>query len=184
MATPSSEIHMYPEKLLEELKHQIAHIEANEPIISQRAKPCISLCFSFLLKFRDWVLNNTFNNHTEETMLFEIYKPKFYRHVALIAEIYSHDILGYVEKLKIEDLFTPIAFNPHTSILTVREKEIASYITEGRKHKEIAGILFISENTVRKHVENIYIKLDVKSKVELINRIGKVQASISNKCFS
>jgi DNA-binding NarL/FixJ family response regulator len=76
-----------------------------------------------------------------------------------------------LEKLKVEELSTTPVLS-YSSILTTREKEIAAFIMEGKKYKEIATMLFISENTVRKHVENIYEKLSVKNKIELINKIG------------
>lgn len=56
-------------------------------------------------------------------------------------------------------------------ILTPREREIACYISEGKSYKEIAELLFISQNTVRNHVNHIYKKLEVKNKVELTNRL-------------
>lgn len=57
--------------------------------------------------------------------------------------------------------------------LTSREKEIAEYICMGLSNKEIGEKLFISANTVKNHVYNIYKKVNVKNKVELINLINK-----------
>ncbi|EET89477.1 transcriptional regulator, LuxR family [Clostridium carboxidivorans P7] len=57
--------------------------------------------------------------------------------------------------------------------LTNREKEIAGYICMGLSNKEIGEKLFISANTVKNHVYNIYKKVNVKNKVELINLINK-----------
>ena len=39
------------------------------------------------------------------------------------------------------------------------------------KYKEIADRLFISPETVRKHVRNIYKKLHVQNKVEALNKL-------------
>jgi signal transduction histidine kinase/DNA-binding NarL/FixJ family response regulator len=55
--------------------------------------------------------------------------------------------------------------------LTTRESEIAKHIDKGYSHKEIAGILFISERTVGKHIQNIFEKLDVSNKIEMINKL-------------
>lgn len=53
--------------------------------------------------------------------------------------------------------------------LTKREEEIVFHITEGKSNKEIAIMLQISLNTVNNHVANIYEKVDVKNRVELVN---------------
>jgi DNA-binding NarL/FixJ family response regulator len=51
-------------------------------------------------------------------------------------------------------------------ILTPREKEILKLLAQGRKNKEIAAELFISEKTVKNHLANIYAKLNVGDRVE------------------
>lgn len=56
--------------------------------------------------------------------------------------------------------------------LTNREKEIVDYIIVGLSNKEIGEKLFISPNTVKNHVYNIYKKVNVKNKVELINLVN------------
>lgn len=52
--------------------------------------------------------------------------------------------------------------------LTKREFEILDLISSGDSYQKIAGKLFISPKTVRKHIENIYIKLQVHNKVEAV----------------
>lgn len=54
-------------------------------------------------------------------------------------------------------------------MLTKREKTILSYLVKGRSVPYIAEAECISENTVRSHAKNIYAKLDVHTKQELIN---------------
>jgi DNA-binding NarL/FixJ family response regulator len=51
--------------------------------------------------------------------------------------------------------------------LTSREVEIISAIREGNSNREIAGKLDISEETVKRHLSNIYGKLGVSSRLEL-----------------
>lgn len=55
-------------------------------------------------------------------------------------------------------------------VLTPREREILERLSKGHSHKEVANELFISPTTVRKHIFNIYEKLQVHSKVEAINK--------------
>ncbi|RYY27006.1 MAG: response regulator transcription factor [Chitinophagaceae bacterium] len=54
--------------------------------------------------------------------------------------------------------------------LSPREKEILELLAKGLLYKEIAGQLFISQETVRKHVYHIYEKLHVNNRVEAINK--------------
>lgn len=52
--------------------------------------------------------------------------------------------------------------------LTEREVEVVTMLLRGYTYKAIAENLFITENTIKYHVKNIYQKLEVKSKMELI----------------
>ena len=58
--------------------------------------------------------------------------------------------------------------------LTAREKEIAKLICEGYTYKEIGEELFIAERTVAKHVQNIFEKVRVSSKMELYYKMEKL----------
>ena len=53
--------------------------------------------------------------------------------------------------------------------LTRRELEILHRIASGDTYQQIADKLFISPKTVRKHIENIYIKLQVHNKIEALD---------------
>lgn len=50
--------------------------------------------------------------------------------------------------------------------LTARELDILKRVARGRLNREIAGELFISENTVRNHIRNILDKLQMHSRME------------------
>ena len=50
--------------------------------------------------------------------------------------------------------------------LTEREKEILKWITDGKSNKEISDSLFVSVETIKSHVKNLYKKLNVKNRVE------------------
>lgn len=54
--------------------------------------------------------------------------------------------------------------------LSVREKEILEQLSKGLMYKEIAAELFISPETVRKHVYHIYEKLHVTNRIEAVNK--------------
>ncbi len=55
--------------------------------------------------------------------------------------------------------------------LTIREKEIAGLICRGSSYKQIAESLFIAERTVTKHAQNIFDKVKVSNKLELLNKL-------------
>lgn len=54
--------------------------------------------------------------------------------------------------------------------LTVREIEVLEQLSKGLKYNAIAENLFLSPGTIRKHVENIYTKLQVHNKLEAIQK--------------
>lgn len=56
------------------------------------------------------------------------------------------------------------------NVLSNREKEILELLSRGLMYKEIAADLFISQETVRKHVYHIYEKLHVTNRVEAVNK--------------
>ncbi len=63
----------------------------------------------------------------------------------------------------IEKVESPGSFN-----LTKREIEILEKIANGLTYQQIGDAIFISPKTVRKHIENIYEKLQVHSKIEAV----------------
>lgn len=60
--------------------------------------------------------------------------------------------------------------NTKTEILTQRENEILDFLSKGFLYKEIAAELFISKETVKKHIHNIYAKLQVQTRTEALNK--------------
>lgn len=68
----------------------------------------------------------------------------------------------------------PVDFSHKTETdeikLTVRETEVLEQLSTGIKYEQIAANLIISTGTVRKHIENIYAKLQVCNKLEAIRK--------------
>jgi DNA-binding NarL/FixJ family response regulator len=54
--------------------------------------------------------------------------------------------------------------------LSYREKQILEELSRGLMYKEIANVLFISPETVKKHVYHVYEKLHVTNRVEAVNK--------------
>jgi two-component system, NarL family, nitrate/nitrite response regulator NarL len=71
-----------------------------------------------------------------------------------------------------EESPTPVPPPPATrererSPLSQREREIVSLVAQGFKNKEMAEKMFISEQTVKNHLHNIFDKLGVSDRLEL-----------------
>ena len=56
-------------------------------------------------------------------------------------------------------------------LVTNREKEILALVLQGLANKDIGVQLCISEPTVKSHIQNIYKKLGVKNRIQLINSL-------------
>jgi len=54
--------------------------------------------------------------------------------------------------------------------ISKRELEILKLIDEGLSNQQIAGKLFVSEHTVKKHVSNLFFKLDVQRRTEAVKK--------------
>jgi len=56
-------------------------------------------------------------------------------------------------------------------LLSTREKEIVSLLSNGLSYQGIADILNISHETVKMHLKNIYRKLNAKNKIEALRKV-------------
>lgn len=84
-------------------------------------------------------------------------------------------------------LFSDYASDPEKNIsfedfckkleVSPRESDIVREICNGLSNKEISEMLFISLQTVKDHTHRIYIKTNVKSRVQLINLVKEEMAS-------
>jgi DNA-binding NarL/FixJ family response regulator len=74
---------------------------------------------------------------------------------------------------QVMDFFRQKPKPEHEPILTPREKEILALITEGMINDMIAAKLYISVQTVRNHIKNIYDKLQVHSRAQVVAKAFK-----------
>lgn len=61
--------------------------------------------------------------------------------------------------------------NTEMQKLSAREQEIIAMLAKGLRYKEIADKLFISSETVRTHIRNMYEKLAVNSRTDALNKV-------------
>lgn len=69
---------------------------------------------------------------------------------------------------QVMEQFDAIPAAPDTSALTAREKEVLNLLSLGMTYTDCAEDLEISPHTVRRHIENIYAKLNINSRAEII----------------
>ncbi|MBL8102419.1 MAG: helix-turn-helix transcriptional regulator [Anaerolineales bacterium] len=63
-------------------------------------------------------------------------------------------------------------------LLSPREKQVVDLLLLGKSNKQIALALGVSERTIEFHLKNIYIKMQVASRVELILKLGRQMGEI------
>lgn len=61
--------------------------------------------------------------------------------------------------------------NEYFDLLSEREREILELLSRGFRYKEIADKLSLSVETIRTHIRNIYLKLQVSSRTDAINKV-------------
>lgn len=93
---------------------------------------------------------------------------KNHAYLTVLSEIQSETQSDIVEEFNILEM------------LTERESEIANLLLKGKTYRMIAGDLNISENTVKTHVKNIYSKVGVQSRSELMSLLVDIQSIISS----
>lgn len=76
---------------------------------------------------------------------------------------YDPGIIDYSERRKESNLINQ---------LTDREKEVLLELGKGSSNDEIAKCLYISENTVKKHVSNILLKMNLKQRSQVVALIN------------
>lgn len=57
------------------------------------------------------------------------------------------------------------------NVITEREFELLNLIYQGKTNKQIADTMFISTNTVKKHINNVYLKIDSTSRSTAITKL-------------
>lgn len=80
-----------------------------------------------------------------------------------------------IELLKVNTNLTGESEEPKTislnnNQLSEREIEVLNELSEGKTNKEISETLFVSVNTVKTHLKNIYEKLDVKNRTQAVKK--------------
>lgn len=62
----------------------------------------------------------------------------------------------------------------HYDCFSQRENEIIEYLSQGATYKTIAEKLYVTPSTINFHIQNIYLKLDVNSKSEALQKLRQM----------
>lgn len=89
-----------------------------------------------------------------------------------IVEVYhgGSPMSSHIARKVVASFHTHQKDNAEMKKLSEREKEILHLLSDGLRYKEIADKLFLSTETVRTHIRNIYEKLQVNSRTEALNK--------------
>lgn len=103
-----------------------------------------------------------------------LYKEKYDYHKRLnyvLAIIIVALLGGMIYLLRMIKAKARQELNSELSTLTMQEEKVARLICTGKSNKDIASELFISQSTIKTHISNIYSKLNINNRKQLIDII-------------
>lgn len=62
--------------------------------------------------------------------------------------------------------------------LSTREYEVLQLVCKGKSNAEIAEELFLSISTIKTHVSNLFVKMDVKSRAQVIEKAKRLKITL------
>lgn len=91
-----------------------------------------------------------------------------------IEEVYNggSPMSGQIARMVVESFQIPTTAGELYN-LTKREQEVLDFLSKGYRYQEIADEMFISIDTIRSHIRNIYEKLQVRSRTQAVNKYKK-----------
>lgn len=93
---------------------------------------------------------------------------------AMVILVYLNKKMTLLSSLPITTVTIPLGYD----LLTQRELDVIDAIISGKSNKEVAITLFISENTTKTHLKNIYHKLNVNSRMQLVSLVQEYHKSV------
>jgi PAS domain S-box-containing protein len=87
------------------------------------------------------------------------------------SEEFTQQVLDAARRMRAGDFSapsSPVSVTPPAQDLTDREREVLSLLAQGLSTRDIAQTLSISPSTARNHIQNIFHKLNVHSRLEAV----------------
>jgi len=112
--------------------------------------------------------------------LFVFYRLKRINNLLVVNQM-RNDIQEYIHRIESfeniqnqEDETDTFNKNIEQFGLTERETDVLLLISQGLRNEEIANKLFISVSTIKTHTRNIFVKLDVRNRIEAVRKTQTV----------
>jgi len=99
---------------------------------------------------------------------------------AAVRQSFEHSV--YLVPVGATPAHAPVALEEDTSMLTRRELEILQLVGEGHSNAQVGRMLWVTEQTVKFHLSNIYRKLDVRNRTEAVQHAVR-RGFVSNPIF-
>ena len=74
------------------------------------------------------------------------------------------------ERAVIATVHEPVLSKEAEQLISPREHNVLQLLAKGLSNEEIAAELFVSQNTIKTHLSNLYFKLDVKRRTQAVER--------------
>ena len=141
----------------------------------KKYKQYLSVITKYKLKVKEILFNVTNENITKNIMRYPSVVGVFYEkdNVDVISEGVKKIIDGemWLSRKITNDLISIYRSKQNGILtssvsLTTREKEILKLLSLGASNIDIANTLFVSENTVKTHLHNVFKKLNVKNRLQ------------------
>ncbi len=177
----------------EAVEAYIDYYQHIDPIKSEKYDSYPALKSSQFLDYREWQRTEYFNDFLQKYDFYYLCgKDIHYQNSILVTLTFirnrDHQDFCTADKLLLNRLSPFIAnhihllskltkprqellFSGYPDCLTPREKEVAKLVKSGLTNKEISDDLYISVNTVKKHLQQIYGKCGVSGKNNLIIKL-------------
>ena len=117
-------------------------------------------------KILNYIIANTdaiiYTEHLNESLEFAI--KQLSKGQMFLCGMTTNALKSSLQKQQIETKFDSALLNS----LTDREIEVLHSLTQGINYKQISKLLFISESTVKTHINNIFTKLNVNDRTQAV----------------
>ena len=85
----------------------------------------------------------------------------------------AHNIAALLSGARSRNMnFDLVDGNQHLAVLTGREREVLQWVAKGKSNADVAAILGIKPDTIKKHLLNVYNKLGVENRVAALSVAG------------